>query len=540
MNSQTVVSQTPDFDSHSYAHFLDEFKHHFRDRVASGVPVYTTVHGDLYEMYLSQYPVEQRQTYRCRACEHFIKNYGGLVTIDEHGIAKPLFWSDGYVPAPHTSAIATLRRLVAMAPVKGVFLSDATVWGHPRTGEWTHLAVVPPTYMVYKKPILSAAQKMAEKREDYRNMAAALHEWPMSVVSTAVKLLEAETLYQSEKVLGVARWLQNLLTERQSYSGRQQQDNLLWRAVATAPEGFCHPRSSMVGTLLEDIASGMTFDTVKTRFDAKMHPLRYARPQAPPSSGNIAQAEKIVEKLGASGALQRRFATLDDLETLWTPRAWTPRAVKASKGVFGNLKPKGKVADKRINLQVRSQPMTCTKFLRTVVPTAETIEVMVPLQAGNWTAYVTAADFNAPPILQWDHPDRRNPVSWYLYAAATTARDWNLVPNTWCPVDAIIRRPPEWYENRMEQFSEGMGLILRGAKDTRYKTAGVCLFPSLLKSEFHSIRSTIEAYSKTLTLSGFEQANACGLSFDSNTRIPVTVRVLSEGMTFDYTLDRWD
>jgi len=95
MNSQTVASQTPGFNDREYADFLDEFRHHFRDRVVSGVPVYTTTHGDLYELYLSQYPLSVRQTYRCRACEHFIRNYGGLVTIDDHGIAKPLLWSDG-------------------------------------------------------------------------------------------------------------------------------------------------------------------------------------------------------------------------------------------------------------------------------------------------------------------------------------------------------------------------------------------------------------------------------------------------------------
>lgn len=53
----------------------------------------------------------------------------------------------------------------------------------------------------------------------------------------------------------------------------------------------------MIGTLLDDIASGMSFDSVSRRFAEKMHPLQYQRPQAAPSAGNIAQAEKIVEKL---------------------------------------------------------------------------------------------------------------------------------------------------------------------------------------------------------------------------------------------------
>ena len=64
-------------------------------------------------------------------------------------------------------------------------------------------------------------------------------------------------------------------------------DNLTWLAVATAPAGFCHVRSSMIGTLLEDVAAGMPFDAIKQRFDAKMHPLQYQRPTAMPSVPSI-------------------------------------------------------------------------------------------------------------------------------------------------------------------------------------------------------------------------------------------------------------
>ena len=74
----------------------------------------------------------------------------------------------------------------------------------------------------------------------------------------------------------------------------------------------------MIGTLLEDLATGMDFATVSARFAAKMHPLKYLRPQAAPRAGNIADAEKIVAKLGIARSLERRFARIDEIETLWT------------------------------------------------------------------------------------------------------------------------------------------------------------------------------------------------------------------------------
>ncbi len=69
----------------------------------------------------------------------------------------------------------------------------------------------------------------------------------------------------------------------------------MWRLIASAPDGFCHPRASMIGVLLDAIAVGMSFDAIKSHFNEKVYPLLYQRPQAPPSAGNIAIAEATIE-----------------------------------------------------------------------------------------------------------------------------------------------------------------------------------------------------------------------------------------------------
>ena len=42
---------------------------------------------------------------------------------------------------------------------------------------------------------------------------------------------------------------------------------ITWRATALAPPGLCHVRSTMIGTLLEDIAAGKDFEDIKRSFD---------------------------------------------------------------------------------------------------------------------------------------------------------------------------------------------------------------------------------------------------------------------------------
>jgi hypothetical protein len=88
-------------------------------------------------------------------------------------------------------------------------------------------------------------------------------------------------------------------------------------------------------------------------------------------------------------------------------------------------------------------------------------------------------------------------------------------------------------------------LVLEGARDQRQ--CGNGLFPAILKSEYHGIRSSIEAYSRAAKLSavdrhGRDAAPACGLALQkSNDRWAGVVRVTSRGgVRCTYKLDRWD
>jgi hypothetical protein len=82
-------------------------------------------------------------------------------------------------------------------------------------------------------------------------------------------------------------------------------------------------------------------------------------------------------------------------------------------------------------------------------------------------------------------------------------------------------------------------LILAGARDSGWKSAGGGLFPEILRSELHGVRATIEAYSKRATIAGFDQSTACGLRVDdkSDTVVRTTTRT---GSRFAYRIDRWE
>ena len=518
--------------------------------LAAGDRLFTTdvPEGLLWQLFLAEIPADRRQHYTCRACQRFVDRFGGLVTIAADGQAHPAFWDDSpAVPAFFRGATKRMAQAVRRARVTGVFVSSERTWGMPSNGskkppfEWHHMAVTPPLNLVHKSVLQSADQLAAVKLEEHGMLCRGLAEFPIEFVREAHTLLSSGNLYRSEKCIGAARWLLELHVARSATMREDERANLVWRAVATAPAGFCHVRSGMIGTLIEDIQAGLPFADIKRKFDAKMSPIAYQRPQAPPTAGAIAQAEGIVGKLKTAGSLLRRFAKVADVEALWKPAPPAPPPA-TGEGVFAHLKPKGTGEVPKRTTQP-AVTITWVKFHATVLPDAERIELLVPDGRGPFTALITAVNPDAPPILQWDREDRRNPVSWYFYHEGSPASKWGLRARSWVDVTAITYQPSMWGDpDALKHQGKGAFFLLEGARDLQPPPGGG-FFVESLKSEYHSVRSVLEAYAASAGVAGAEEATACGIGLQAAAKGDwnVTVRVTSKGgAQILYTLDRWD
>lgn len=522
----SLSNHDPDAD---YALFLTGVQETFAAHTGDGTRLFTTSASGLFDAYLDALPSD-RQIHNCTSCRRFVKEYGALVTITEDGQTIPAMWD--ICPDFYRLSVLTLAKTVRRAKVTGPYMSNQSTWGIPHTGPWNHLAVNVGVAANFRDRLLTPKQAMAAKREDFRTVATALADFTPAVLAEALRLLETESLQRSEKFVAPVKWLIDLQTRRASLKGPSR-DNVLWLAIASAPDGFCHPRASVVGSLLEDIAAGKPFEEVRRAFAAKTHGLIYQRPQAAPTAGNIAAAEKIVEALGIAPSLDRRFARLEDLETIWTPIDKSPSSTGA--GVFGHLTAKGDVPVAPLNIPAVT--MTWAKF-QGVMATAEKIDLMTPSGPANFSAFLTAVHADAPPILRWDREEKRNPVSQYVYHNGSLASDWRLQANTWGAVTAISKRANLWGDNPLPHLGDGVTLVLAGAVDTR-TGQGNALFPETLRNDLHQVRSTIEAYSRRAPIEGIAEASACGLSFGTK-QIGAMVRVLKGGVWTAYLIDRWD
>ena len=423
-----------------YPHYLEKIREHFDALTAENTPLFTTDAQGLFAAYLDSMPEENRQHYNCHNCRRFIEQYGALVVISDDGEIEPVMWGDAGYPEFFAAAVAGMRDIVKKARVTGVFLHASRALGTAVTGDWKHMAVAIPRARMHKGRLKTADQAAAEKLEGYRALSRSLTEYSGDTVRSALELLKSETLYRSDAVLGVAEWLAALHERRAAAGGSRARENITWLAVATAPDGYYFVKSSMIGTLLDDIADGFAVADVARRFAAKMAPTQYRRTQTAPDQGNIDRAEEIVAKLGIANSLKRRYAKFDEIpEFIWRRTEEKP---KEPTGVFSGIEAREKTASTD-GTDLPDTVMTWEKFSRTVLPDAVSIEARVD-RTERFMAMVTASDETASNILQWD-----NGFSWYYHSG----------------IDGEIRRRVEAAGGRYENNEIRCSLIWEGYTD---------------------------------------------------------------------------
>lgn len=117
---------------------------------------------------------------------------------------------------------------------------------------------------------------------------------------------------------------------------------------------------------------------------------------------------------------------------------------------------------------------------------------------------------------------------------------WGLAAGAWVEVACICLAPPHWRDpERFQHVNPMAHFVLEGARDLRHVKGG-CFFPEQLRSEFHGVRSVMEAYAQEATIAGRDEGDANGLAFQKGSPYELLVRVQTASGMASYRLDRWD
>jgi hypothetical protein len=229
----------------------------------------------MWEIFLASLPEDRRQEYNCNCCRSFIQRFGGLVYVQviNSDVSKvtPLIWprdADGL--GIFDSAVLNLWTYVNKQRVVGAFRSEKAAWGDKFKGYrdestddvtaasmWEHLSIKPFTSLIHQG-VRTAHQAEASKLQDYLQVLRFLNGVRISVLHSIRTLTAGDYLPNGEKVRAQVDWL----IECHQYVKPVNKEALMAR-IAVAPDGFCHPSTSMVSTLVDDIEAGKSFEQIK-------------------------------------------------------------------------------------------------------------------------------------------------------------------------------------------------------------------------------------------------------------------------------------
>lgn len=518
-----------------------------------GAAIFTTSTKHLSSAYVAHFATDhEKQHHDCAACRDFIRNFGTAVVIDENNRPRSLMWDPEAAPETFKASVAKLKELAERGVIRGAMRFDilGTAWGHEMKGGWSHL------YYHFDKIDLTARMSeigvslaaARDSRENFTYLRANVEKFPSDVVRKAAQLLASGRINRKDKFADWVNWILDVTERYEAIPAKNsvERNSIIWAAVIRLPApGWASYAGSMPGMMFEMIQDGRADPAIIHRFNEASDSLNYQRGTSELSEGQADAAEKLIEKLGLAPALERRFATIDELDPImiWKQPAPVEKPAAQSNGIFGSLvgKKPGETDDASpsINDITKAAPMSLTKFIKEHLPGAEEVYVFVNNGAQPIAQFITALEPAAPPILRWDKAradrgDSRFPICWNMRVNGIQPSALELTPG-WIKVNAFAKAP--WLiENFDKQFGQSIGLILDGAKS--YETS-YDLFPEAILADLHPIRDSMNAYNSSKHLARGSENVVAALAVNSQAAF-LQLKVKSRLGWMLYSIERFE
>jgi hypothetical protein len=378
------------------------------DAMSKGDLFRTEVEKDvLWDTYLASFPEGTNPIYRertehdCSCCRQYIRAVGNVVAIKDNKLVS--IWDCKVDDPNYQIVVDALAALVKSKPIDNVFTHFEAVAGTDKNFEetvngvktWTHFFSNIPAKFV--KRGAEAGPFLGLQRSTFDVLLRSLRELTEDSVETVLELIAQKSLYRGEEHEHTLVAFRNL---QKTFKGvaPAEQENYAWSLINTLPQNVSRVRNTAIGTLLINLSKGDDLDAAVGAFEAMVAPTNYKRPTALVTKSMIEAAKKAVEELGLVSALERRYATINDITVnniLFADRS-TPSHLSGD--VFDTLSAKAenpKSFDK-------VEEVGIDDFIANVLPKAASIEVMMDnVHASNLVSLIAPSDPTALPMFKW-------------------------------------------------------------------------------------------------------------------------------------------
>lgn len=358
---------------------------------------------EMWATYLGAFPegtdliYRKRTQHDCSCCRHFIRDVGNVVAVVDNKIVT--IW-DGVSGEPAYDAVAAkMAELVRSKPIIDAFLHDSKSAGTQKTFEqmldgsshrWDHFHVNVPAQFVAKRADIPA--RLGKIRDAHAVMVRGLREFNLADIDTVLELIAQNSLYRGAE-------FKHMLTEFRALKLIFKDDPAwTWSTIDTMPANVCCIRNTAIGTLLQDLAEGKTLEDAVRAYEIKVAPNNYRRSTALVTKNMVSNAREKVEELGLTSALERRYATIADIDVnnlLFVRRSTTK---PAQDDPFNVATAPGKRSFDKV------ESVSIDKFVTDILPKTTALEVMLDNEhAGNLMSLVAPVDPTAAQLFKWNN-----------------------------------------------------------------------------------------------------------------------------------------
>ncbi len=363
---------------------------------------------ELWDTYLGSFPEGSNPIYRkrtehdCSCCKQFIRAVGNVVAITPEGQVLSI-WDTAIEGQPAYQAVANMMDLLIRSkPITDTFLHYEPTAGTAKSFEdtvngvqtWHHFFVNVPKQCVAKRADIPT--KLNDTRTKHAVLKRGLEELTEDALTTVLELIAQNSLYRGEEHKHAVT---AFLAEKRKYQNTplSRRETLPWAWSVTLGDSVARFRNTAIGQLVIALSEGEELEEAVKAFEAMVAPTNYKRPTALVTKAMIEAAKVKVEELGLTSALERRYATINDITI--NNVLFADRSAKKAMGVFDTLTASAPVSTKSFD---KVEEVAIDKFLADILPKATGLELMVENgHMGNFMSLIAPVDPTALGMFKW-------------------------------------------------------------------------------------------------------------------------------------------
>lgn len=452
------------YTNESFLQMRNQMINHFNNNMKGHTLFRVDISNNrLYNYYLSQFPDEIKEVYRskawhdCSACQKFFRKMANVVAMTEDRKIISLF--DFKTSPEYQGVMDSLSNMVHNKPIKDVFATSQERIGisenfeHHDNGDveqHNHFYLdIPEQYRC-----VSPVSFIAEYKTDYEVLLNAVLEIEQDAVKNVIFMIDQGILYRGAEWKHILIMFKKLQRDFYGTDDYVFRNHLIWSYV-TSPLGrpFSHIKNHSIGVLLKDLTNNVDEETAIKRYEIIMAPSNYQRPKPVFTKEMLENARKVIDELGYTDSILRKYATIDDINV--NDILFINRNIKKPMenddpvdALFDDLEKDSIVKPQSLSHK-NIETISLTDFVENIVPTAESIELYFDGKLrNNLVSLIAPVNTDSPSMFKWD-----NNFSW-AYRSNLSDSIKERVRKAGGSVDGDLRFSIQWNNDGLDNWNK--------------------------------------------------------------------------------------